>query len=470
MSGAGAARDADPSRLLRHFVTLAAGDLSTRLLLAAGWIVLARRLGATTLGVVEFTLGILAYFQLATHAGLDWWGMRRIAQGDGVAPVAGQLLGLRLALAAGAFVVLLLVAALLPQPGVGGLLAGYGLLLFATAANLRWAFLGEERGREVAVLGGLAQLAFLAAILGLVDGPQHVRRLPWIQLASETALVGGLALLFVRRGRSLAPRRDRAVWRTALREALPIGATALVGQILYNVDVVLLGLLGHLGRVGIYSAAYRIVLLLQVVPAAYFTAIFPALSRRYDSPQRRGGSRLAGQTLHFALAASVPVSLVVFDRAAWIVTAVYGASFEASAVVLRLLVWSFPLVTVRALFRHLLVTTHQERAHLALSLWAAGVNVALNLALIPRFHVVGAAIATIAAEAMLFLLAAARAGRLLGTRAIARWTAGPLAACALMAAVAAAGSAAAPAARLGAALLAYVLALGLGWRVWGWPR
>lgn len=470
MSAPDAARRPVRSKLFLHFVTLATGDLSTRLLLAIAWIVLARRLGAATLGVVEFSLGILAYFQLAAHAGLDWTGMRRIAQGGDVAATARELLGLRLALATGGFIALLLVAARLPQAGVGALLASYGLLLFCAAANLRWAFLGEERGRAVASLGALAQLAFLAAIVVLVHGPQHVRRLPWIQLSSEMVTVLGLALLFVRLGRSLAPQWAPTRWWMALREALPIGGTQLVGQILYNVDVVLLGLLGHLGQVGIYGAAYRVVLLLQVVPAAYFTAIFPALAREYDSPARREASDLTGRTLHFVIAAVVPVSLVVFDRADWIVTTVYGATFEAAGVVLRLLVWSFPIVAVRALFRHLLVTTHQERAHFMLALVAAGLNVALNLALIPRFHVVGAAVATIAAEALLLLLVAVRAARTLGTHALACPAVGPLTASAAMAIVLAAGAASTPAARIGAALVVYLLALVASWRIWGWPR
>jgi O-antigen/teichoic acid export membrane protein len=470
VSVANAAERPVRSKLFLHFVTLATGELSTRLLIALAWIVLARRLGAATLGVVEFSLGILAYFQLAAHAGLDWTGMRRIAQGGDVAATARDLLGLRLALATGSFIALVLVAARLPQSGVGGLLVSYGLLLFSGAANLRWAFLAEERGRAVVLLGTIAQLAFLAAILGLVDGPEHVRRLPWIQLSSEMVAVLGLAFLFVRSGHPLAPHWAPARWRAVLREALPIGATQLVGQILYNLDVVLLGLLGHLGRVGIYSAAYRVVLLLQVVPAAYFTAIFPALAREYDSPVRRGASDLTGRTLHFVIAAVAPVSLVVFDRADWIVTTVYGATFQAAGVVLRLLVWSFPIVAVRALFRHLLVASHQERAHFVLSLGAAALNVALNLALIPRFHIVGAAVATLAAEAALLLLVAGRAARILGARALTHPAVGPLMASAAMAIALAAGAASTPALRICTALVVYLLALVLSWRVWGWPR
>lgn len=105
-----------------------------------------------------------------------------------------------------------------------------------------------------------------------------------------------------------------------------------------------------------------------------------------------------------------------------------------------------------------------------LSLVAAGLNVALNLALIPRFHVVGAAVATIAAEVVLLLLVAGRAARILGARTLARPAVGPLTASAAMAMALAAGAASTPAARIGTALVVYLLALALSWRIWGWPR
>lgn len=470
MKAEGATEPRARPRLLFHFMTLASGDLSGRLLLALAWILLARRLGTAMLGVVEFSLGILAYFQLATHAGLDWTGMRRIAQGGDAGRTVRELWGLRLVLAGVGFLVLLLVARRLPQPGVAPLLASYGALLFCAAANLRWAFLAEERGRPVVSLSALAQLAFLAAILCLVHGPRDVHRLPWIQLSSEMIVVLGLAFLFVRSGRALVPEWSPARWRAALREALPIGGTQLVGQVLYNLDVVLLGLLGFLDRVGIYTAAYRVVLLLQVVPAAYFTAIFPALAREYDSPASRPASELARRTLHFMIAIVAPVSLTVFEGADWIVTTLYGAAFAGAGGVLRLLVWSFPIVAVRGLFRHLLITTHQEGAHFLLSLAAAALNLAMNLALIPRFHALGAAVATIASEALLLLLVVGRATRILGARALLSSTVGPLTASAGMVIALGAGPPSSPGLRLGGGLAVYLLALLACWRVWGWPR
>jgi O-antigen/teichoic acid export membrane protein len=452
-------------RLLPHVLALAAGDGLTRALVAVGWIYLARVLGGPGLGALEFTLGVLAYFQLATTAGLDWTGMRSIAQGRPAALAARELTVLRLALASASFALLLAVAWALPQPGVGRLLACYGVLLFSGAASLRWAFLAEERGQAVAVLGVLGQLFFLAGIVVLVRGPDDLGRLPWIQLASELLVVGGLAVGFRRALASPAPPSPPRPWTGLLRESLPIGLTQMFGQAIFNADVILLGFLGYLAQVGYYAAAYRIVTLLQVIPTAYFTAIFPALARSHGSRRSPPGSDLPRRTAYYALAASMPVALVLVDCSGWIVELLFGSSFRASAAPLRWLAWSLPAVTFRAVFRNLLLTSHQEVTNLLLSFLTALFNVVLNLALIPPFGIVGAAVATLASEMLLLGAAAWRVRASLGPLGILRPSVGPLVASAAMAAIlSVAPGGAVP--RLALAGVGYWLALAVSRRVW----
>jgi O-antigen/teichoic acid export membrane protein len=447
-----------------HVLALATGDGLTRVLLAIGWIYLARTLGGPALGALEFSLGVLAYFQLATNAGLDWTGMRRIAQGRAPGLAARELTTLRLALASVSFAALLAVAWLLPQPGIGRLLACYGVLLFSGAASLRWALLAEERGQVVAGFGVLGQLFFLAEIVVLVRGPDDLWRLPWIQLLSELVVVGGLALVFRRSFASPAPPSPPQAWTPLLREALPIGLTQMFGQVIFNADVILLGFLGYLSQVGYYAAAYRIVTLLQVIPTAYFTAIFPALARSHPSRQRSAGY-LPQRTAYYALASSMPVALLLLDRSDWIVERLFGQSFQPSTAPLRWLVWSLPAVTFRAVFRNLLLTSHQEVTNLLLSLVTALLNIALNLALIPRHGIVGAAVATLVSEMALLVAAAWRVRISLGPLGILRSAAGPLLASAAMAALLLVPRVGAPT-RLGLAIVAYLLALAVSRRIW----
>jgi O-antigen/teichoic acid export membrane protein len=401
--------------VLANFLVLATGDGLTRLLAAVGWIYLARTLGREGYGVLEFALGLFTYAQLLAGAGLDLAGMRMIAQGMPAEEAVGELTPLRVMCAVAVNGPLLIVASLLPQPGVGVLLACYGLVLFPISASLRWALLGEERVRAVSAAATLGQLGFLGMLALWIHGPDQVRLVPWLLAICEGLVAIVVAVAFVRAGHRLRLRWRPHRWPGLLAQSLWIGGAQLIGQIIYNADVVLLGFLGWLGQVGYYSAAYRVALLAQVVPTAYFTAIFPSLARTYSGGARElPRSDLPALTIYYSLAISIPACLWITQSADSIVGFVYGTDFSPAAPVLRVLAWSAPLVTVRALFRSLLVSSHQESTHLLFTAFTAATNVALNLLLIPRFGIAGAAIVTLACEALLLAFSIAQVRASLG--------------------------------------------------------
>ena len=80
------------------------------------------------------------------------------------------------------------------------------------------------------------------------------------------------------------------------------------------------------------------------------------------------------------------------------VALLYGGSYEAAAPVLKILVWSAALVLLRGTFRQALCAAGEQRADLGCAASCAGINVALNLLLIPRFGLMGAAVATLLSE------------------------------------------------------------------------
>lgn len=452
------------SRLLRHALALAAGEGLVRCLAALAWIVLARALGTEALGALEFVVAIVAYGQIATIAGLDWSGIRRIARGEPTGPAVEEFLPLRLGAALAGLLVLFCMAPVLPRSGLGPLLAAYAFTLPVAALNPRWAFLAEERGIEAAAASLLGQGVFLAGVVLGVSHPEHLGRLPALSVLSEATTALFLA---VRLGVPVGFRRPWSRLGRPLREAVPIGLTQLVGQAIFNADVILLGYLGPLDGVGKYSAAYRVVTWLQVFPNAAFTAIFPALARheasRNGSPIP-GDRRLAVQSAEWSLALTLPVALAVFVLAEDLVRVLFGATFAGAVPALRCLVWSLPIVSYRAVFRQLLLAGGQELSNLALASGTAALNIGLNLVLIPRFGLLGAAAATIVSETALFVGAAARVRSVFGRLGLARPALEGIAAGAV--ALLLATSIPAPGPRVLLVLAAYPLARALSRRVW----
>jgi O-antigen/teichoic acid export membrane protein len=105
----------------------------------------------------------------------------------------------------------------------------------------------------------------------------------------------------------------------------------------------------------------------------------------------------------FAIAASV----VLWSVAGWMVPLLYGDRYTAAVPAFRILVLSFPLLSLNYALTHQLIGWDGQRAYAAICAAALAGNVALNARLIPLLSIDGAAWATLGTEAIVTLGCAA---------------------------------------------------------------
>src|SRR3984957_15471766 len=79
--GSGAVSAAvEPHRLAVNFLYLSAGEFTAKLLTFASFSYLARVLGPSQYGPLEFTLAVMVFFSLSTDLGLAIYGAREVAR------------------------------------------------------------------------------------------------------------------------------------------------------------------------------------------------------------------------------------------------------------------------------------------------------------------------------------------------------------------------------------------------------
>jgi O-antigen/teichoic acid export membrane protein len=101
-----------------------------------------------------------------------------------------------------------------------------------------------------------------------------------------------------------------------------------------------------------------------------------------------------------ALSAGMGLALGTMGASAWVAGILLGPVSAPAAQLLTILAISRSWVVVAYVATAKLVHGHRERRQLAVALAAVALNVGLNLVLIPRFGATGAAVATIATEAL----------------------------------------------------------------------
>jgi len=311
------------------------------------------------------------------------------------ASLAGAGIGIAVALAIGLSAGPIGELAESPAVGQGVALAAPGLALFALNKVLMGILNGERRMRAFAVMQGVRVLAILAFVL-------LTARMAWPPHLFGAAFTVAEAIIVVPLLVLVRPwRRDGGAaegTREWLRRHLDFGAKALPNGFLaesyIRVDVLMLALFVDDAAVGVYSFAAMFIEGLYQVPVVIRTVVNPVLVKLVGGGDRaalgRFGRRIMVISLAVFIAAAGAVHLVfphlapyfpnglVAGAAPVLVTLTAGLAIYAAFV---------PLDFV------LLQAGRPGRQSLLMGLNIA-VNAALNLALIPRYGIEGAALAT----------------------------------------------------------------------------
>lgn len=381
----------------RNAASLAAGEMTARVVSFFAGVVTARVLGPEYYGVVGVALAVMLYLAIVNEWGLELMGAKELASGGEAARQAapqvhlGRFL-LSVILAAAVAVVAL---PLLPNPD-GKVLAAYGLTLLPVGANPRWIFFGLQRTAAVSLTRLLSELIKLGLIVAFIRGPDDIL---WVPLAQ--AIGDGTGALFLlsrlpRLGFRLSLHFSPAVVLPVLRRSFPLMAAPLLSLVTYNADVIMLRALRSKEEAGFYLAAYMLISYLGVIGTVARYSLVPALAARVGDRAAEG--RLLSAFLLRTTVISLPVAIGGMLVASQIIGLAFGDDYAPAAAPLRLLVWSvIPLLSTSVLEAWLIAHGRQHRV-LAITAWAAALTVVANLLLIPRFGMAGAALTTVGCE------------------------------------------------------------------------
>jgi O-antigen/teichoic acid export membrane protein len=369
----------------------------------ASVVITTRYLGAAGYGKVALAFAFIQMLGVLADVGLLTVVVREISRDpESTDQLVGNALVLRLALSVVTLALAAIASLLLPwdtDVRVAVLIAGVpfvlGLVNSALVAVLQ-ARLRMDRAAVADVLGRAASFVALVVVVTLDLGFYAV---------VATAAAGAAVTLMVtwsivHREASPSPRAERAVWRSLLVAALPVGAALAVSEIYFRLDTLLISAYRSYDEVGLYSLSYRIVELIAILPAIVMTSVFPLLSH-YLRDRRDLADRTVDAAGDLFVAVGVPIAAGGLVVAPALVRALGGEEFAGAADPLRLLLFAVALAFVSGLFGHALIAGGRQGSALRLGLTALGFNLVLNLALIPPYGIEAAAAVAVGSEVLL---------------------------------------------------------------------
>lgn len=362
------------------------------------WAYLARVLEAGPYGQIGVGLALVGYFALLISLGFDAVAMREVARnGNRLSSMVGEVIGLRVALLLVAGLVYGGVVIALPRPlGYKVLLAVIGVQLVVKAVQLDWVYIATERAGVVAAREMVAAVVMIAGTFALVRGPDDVAVAAALVVGAPLLSVAGMWVAYRRSYGPIRPRIDVRAWKALMAAGLPLAASALMIELYTSLDRLMLEGLRTTEEAGLYFGAYK-VLSLAIVPAAVLTpAFFASLAEPVGD---REAMRASGRSFARALLTfGVPVAIAGPVLAGGAIVLVNGATFAVAGPALAILLVNAGVIHANTALGTPLMAWDLQRPYMWTVVAGGVANVILNVVLIPRFGIEGAAAATLASE------------------------------------------------------------------------
>lgn len=365
---------------------------------------LARYLGPSQFGMYSYTLAIVAVF-----ASIGTLGLHEITIRDFVATPnkSHEILGTAAVLQAVggvlSYALLLLLIQILhaDEPAIKLIVTIFGAsLLFKAAGVIRYWFEAKvlskyvvwtETTAIVLIAGGKILLIILnAPLLAFI-----------IISASEAALIAvALIVAFQWRGSTSAPLAaslPRA--KSMLRDSWPLILSALAVMVYMRIDQIMLRKMIDDEAVGLYSAAVRLSEVWYFIPAVIVASVFPSIIRAKHRSKVEYYAKLQKLFTLMALLA-IGISIPTLFAAKWVIVLVFGDAYSSAHPILAIHIWASVFVFLSVANSKWFLLEGLQKLILAWTLIGASVNIGLNLLFIPNFGGLGAAWATLIAQAV----------------------------------------------------------------------
>ncbi len=195
-----------------------------------------------------------------------------------------------------------------------------------------------------------------------------------------------------------APNNNESIARL-FRAATPFGLQAIVSILYLRSGSLILEYTAGPTQLGIYSAAYRLVEPLYILPRIFACALFPTLTACLTSGDRDRTRHISTLSIRLFFSLGLPLSVVIHAAAVPIISLLYpGTLYAPSSTVLKIVCWSCTATFISTFTSTLINISQKPQINTYIAFVMLILSIVLNISLTPTLGAHGAAIATLAVE------------------------------------------------------------------------
>ncbi len=390
--------------ILKNTIWLFIGQVGSRVLRAVIVIYAARTLGASSWGAFSYALGIATFLTVFSDIGINGLLTKEGARNPETRDrYLGTALGIKIILLLVVGVSVILAFPHLTKIAEAARIMPILLFVFAfdTLRDLGSAF---SRALEKMEIEAIIQVItnFIIVALGVIflffTHSSFMLALAYA-LGSGLGLIAIIIVLRKHMGR-ITHFFTPSLVKSILITAWPFGLMGMLGAVMLNSDIIMLGWLRSPEEVGYYSAAQKIIQMLYIVPTFFSSSIFPLMSRLVRE-NKEYATRILERSVAGIIMIAVPVTIIGLVLAKFIILTFFGEAYIAAVMPFQILMFTILLTYPAILIGNAIFAYDHQKDFVGYVVVATVGNIILNWLLIPRFGISGAATATLIVQAII---------------------------------------------------------------------
>ena len=365
---------------------------------------LARTLGPSHIGVINFAESFAKYFILLAALGIPIYGVREIAKyAKDKAVLSKTFAEIFLINLIGTFLLALVfftLIRLIPQLQMEKELFYWALGYFILQVfQLEWFFTGMNQFKFIAIRSFIIRFLFIAAVFIFIRSKEDYINYFIMQLGLTVVL----ALLNAKKLVELVTLRSISFkaleFKKHVKPMALLFLTIFTISVYFSLDTILLGFLADNQSVGYYASALKLNRLFIAVLSAISVAMFPNLVSLYHQGLKDVFIEKIEQCTYLAMSISIPLVLGITLCAPELIELLLGVHFERTILPLQITAPLIFIISLSGIFGfQVLSAVGKDRAIFISALIGMFISVVAAIAWVPVYREVGAAFTILLTE------------------------------------------------------------------------
>lgn len=361
-----------------------------------------RALGAEMLGTYTYSFTLAGYFLLFAGLGFSLHGKRTIAatrdDREGASRAFVEVYVFQLIISIFVAVVYLVYVLFFAEVVFRYLLLAQCFYVISSIADISWLFFGMEKFQTTTIRNFIIKILTAAATFIFVKTPDDT-----VLYAVIMAVGTLLSQIVLWIGVPKLVDFKREYWKfnfTHLKKSLFLFIPVIAISLYTSMDKLMLGSMSSMKELAFYENAYKVITIPISLITAFETVMLPRMVNLTAKSDEKQVNKMVDGSFSIVTMIGAPMTCGLVAISELLTFVMFGIEYEKTGVIMMILSVIILIASWAGIIRkEIIVPRYMDKSYAISVFCGAIMNLSLNFILIPYLGAIGAAIATIAAEA-----------------------------------------------------------------------